>query len=121
MPAIQNPGRNPLASGFIDNSSFINYCTLMPITRSAKKALRQSQRRRQRNLKRKEAYKKAAGEVKKTAATGTHEQATALIPGLYKALDKAAKTRAIHPNKAARLKSRISKKVATAQKNTIKP
>ncbi|KKT34019.1 MAG: 30S ribosomal protein S20, partial [Candidatus Woesebacteria bacterium GW2011_GWB1_44_11b] len=40
------------------------------------------------------------------------EAAKKKISELYRALDKAAKTKAIHNNKAARLKSRLSKKVA---------
>ena len=71
-------------------------------------------RRRERNLKKKEAYKTTAKEIKKLSAQGNAQQAKTLLPRLYKALDKAAKTRAIHPNKAARLKSRLAKKLATA-------
>ena len=81
----------------------------MPITKSAKKALRQSLRRKERNLIKKEAYKKTVKEITKLAAAGNRDQAKTLIPNLYKALDKAAKTRAIHSNKAARLKSRLAK------------
>ena len=81
----------------------------MPITRSAKKALRQSLRRRTRNLKRKEAYKNVFKRIKKSAAAGKPEEAKQLLPSLYKALDKAAKTHAIAKNKASRLKSRLSR------------
>lgn len=95
----------------VDKKSEITYHHLMPITKSAKKALRQSLRRRERNLKRKEAYKKTAGEIKKLLAAGNKEKVKSLIPNLYKALDKAAKTHAIHTNKAARLKSRVAKKL----------
>jgi len=81
----------------------------MPITASAKKALRQSWRRRMRNLARKEAYKHTAKKLKKLIAAGKKEEAAALIPPLYKTLDKAAKTHAIKKNKASRLKSRLTK------------
>ncbi|QQG44902.1 MAG: 30S ribosomal protein S20 [Candidatus Sungiibacteriota bacterium] len=84
----------------------------MPITQSAKKALRQSMRRRVQNLKRKEAYKTVVKNIKKLAAAGKQKEAEKLLPQLYKALDKAAKTHAIHKNKASRLKSRLTKLVS---------
>lgn len=84
----------------------------MPITQSAKKALRQSLRRRTQNLKRKEAYKDAVKRIRKLAAAGKTEEAKNLIPQLYKALDKAAKTNVIAKRKASRLKSRLTKMLA---------
>jgi len=84
----------------------------MPITRSAKKALRQSIRRREQNLSRKEAYKRVVKEVRRLANAGSNDDARKLLPQLYKALDKAAKTRAIAKNKARRLKSRLTKLAA---------
>lgn len=83
----------------------------MPLTKSAKKALRQSKRRRLRNLKRREAYKRLIRAVRKAAASGKTDEAQNLLPALYKALDKAAKTNVIKKNKAARLKSRLSRLV----------
>ena len=83
----------------------------MPITQSAKKALRQSVRRRARNLKHSEAYKSAIKQFKKLAAIGKKE-AQKLLPKAYKAIDKAAKTGVIKKNKAARLKSGVAKLLA---------
>ncbi len=83
----------------------------MPITQSAKKALRQSLRRRAKNLKKKEAYKSAIRDVKNLVSDGKNKDAEKLLPQLYKALDKAAKTGVIKKNKASRLKSRITKSV----------
>ena len=80
----------------------------MPITQSAKKALRQSLRRRAQNLKRKEAYKTTVKNIKKLVLASKLEDAKKLIPQLYKALDKAAKTNVIKKNKASRLKSRLT-------------
>ena len=77
----------------------------MPITKSAKKALRQSKTRRARNLKRKDAYKDALKQYKKLVAAGSLKEAKELLPKVYQTLDKAAKTGVIKPNKAARLKS----------------
>ncbi|MBI2640561.1 MAG: 30S ribosomal protein S20 [Candidatus Sungbacteria bacterium] len=80
----------------------------MPITSSAKKALRQSLRRRARNLEKKEAYKRLVRDVKKFTTAGKQKEAEKLLPRLYQALDKAAKTNAIKKNKAGRLKSRLT-------------
>ncbi|OGN02882.1 MAG: hypothetical protein A3G02_01005 [Candidatus Yanofskybacteria bacterium RIFCSPLOWO2_12_FULL_44_13b] len=74
----------------------------MPITKSAKKALRQSKTRRIGNLAKKKAYKAAIKELKKT-------KDVKLLAKTYKAIDKAAKTGVIKKNKAARLKSSASR------------
>lgn len=42
---------------------------------------------------------------------GQADQAQALLPELMKAVDKAAQRSAIHSNKAARIKSRLTKRV----------
>ncbi len=89
----------------------------MPITKSAKKALRQSVRRHAKNLKKKEAYKDAIKLVRKLAEEGKKSEAAAKLATLYKALDKAAKTHVIKKNKASRLKSRITKLLTIEKKN----
>jgi small subunit ribosomal protein S20 len=81
----------------------------MPITSSAKKALRQNRTRRAENLLKKEAYKKAVVNYRKLIAAKKMDEARALLPTVFKALDKAAKTKVIEKNKASRLKSRLSK------------
>lgn len=81
----------------------------MPITKSAKKALRKSRRRRERNLIKIEAYKKLVAKYKKQVADKNFEEAKKLLPQVYKALDKAAKTNVIAKNKASRLKSRLAR------------
>lgn len=89
----------------------------MPITKSAKKALRQSERRRKRNTQKKEAYRELVKKIQKAVDAGKTDEAHTLLPALYKAVDKAAKTHAIAKNKAARLKSRAAKLISrTAQK-----
>lgn len=80
----------------------------MPITKSAKKALRQSKKRRLRNLKRKEVIADTVKKIKKALKQGK-EEAIKLLPLVYKAIDKAAKTGAINKNAAARKKSRLAK------------
>ena len=77
----------------------------MPITKSAKKALRQSKTRRVRNLIRMNAYKNAVKQFKKLVASGQMDQAKAMLPKVYQSLDKAAKIGVIKKNKASRLKS----------------
>lgn len=83
----------------------------MPITKSAKKALRQNISRRKRNLQKKEAYKKAIKEYKKLIAGKNLDGAKDALKKAYQALDKAAKTKVIEKNKASRLKSRLAKKL----------
>ena len=83
----------------------------MPITASAKKALRQSIKRKARNLTRSNAYKSAIKEFKKAVTIGKSEAQKAL-PKAYKAIDKAAKNGIIKKNKAARLKSAVAKLIA---------
>lgn len=79
----------------------------MPITRSAKKALRQAKRRTVRNLRHKEAYKKVLKQIERLLGAKKTSDAEKLIPQAYKALDKAAKTGVLKPNAAARRKSRL--------------
>lgn len=81
----------------------------MPITKSAKKALRQSFKKAEFNLKRKEEMKMAVRKIKKLLREGGKEEAEKLIPATHKAIDKAAKRGVIKKNTAARKKSRLSK------------
>ena len=84
----------------------------MPLLKSAKKALRQTERRHERNLLKKSAFKKSIKDYRKLLSAGKTEEAKKLLPMAYKALDKAAKTGVIKSGKANRLKSRLAKKVA---------
>ncbi len=79
----------------------------MPITKSAKKALRQSKRRATRNLKKKEAFKSVVKKIEKLVSVKKNDEAKKLIPLAYKAIDKAAKTGVIKKNTASRKKSRL--------------
>jgi small subunit ribosomal protein S20 len=81
----------------------------MPIIKSAKKALRQNIRRRKINLKRKAELKSVIKEYKKIINAGKKEKAKENLSLVYKKLDKAAKINLIKKNKAARLKSKLSK------------
>jgi len=84
----------------------------MPITSSAKKALRQSARRKVQNIIRKDAYKDAVKTYRKLIADKKVEEAKAALAKAFQTLDKAAKTGVIKSNKADRLKSRLSVKLS---------
>lgn len=84
----------------------------MPIIESAKKALRQSKKRRVRNLKRLSAYRNAVKNFKKLLVAGQKDEAKKYLPKVYKALDKAKKTGVIKANKASRLKSKSARSLA---------
>jgi small subunit ribosomal protein S20 len=80
----------------------------MPITTSAKKALRQGIRRRKANRSRKDAVQAAVKTYRKLIAEKKYAEAAKKLPGVYKVLDKVAKSGAIKKNKASRLKSRLA-------------
>ncbi len=84
----------------------------MPITSSAKKALRASKRKKVFNLKRKNEMQGVIKEYKKLISAKKPEEAGKLLPKLQKAIDKAAKRGIIKKNTAARKKSRLVKKLA---------
>ena len=81
----------------------------MAITKSAKKAFRQSERRRKHNTLNKSKIKNLEKRVEKLLAEKKTAEARKLLPEIYQALDKAAKRNVIKKNKASRRKSRISK------------
>jgi small subunit ribosomal protein S20 len=88
----------------------------MANTSSAKKAQRVAQRRRIFNLRRKTEMKGAVKEMKKFLAAKNSRDAVSALPGLYQAIDKAAKNQTIHKNTAARMKSRAAKALAALSK-----
>jgi small subunit ribosomal protein S20 len=83
----------------------------IPNTASAKKQVRQNRKRRERNLARRDALKHTMRKYKRAIAAGDKSAAQSLIPELMKTADKAAKGNVIHPKKAARLKSRLMKRL----------
>jgi small subunit ribosomal protein S20 len=82
----------------------------MPITKSAKKAMRGSLRKKAVNDRRKRTMKEIIKKIEKIVKTDKKE-ATKLLPVAYKAIDKAVKTGVIKKNNAARKKSRLSRLV----------
>ncbi len=91
---------------------------LMPNTRSAAKALRQSNKRKIQN----DFWKKRIKDVLKSLRKqlDTDQVDIDIIKKeeslLYKVVDKASKNNVIHKNKANRIKAKISKKISVHEK-----
>jgi len=81
----------------------------MPITKSAKKALRQNIARKSRNLVYKNKMKSLIKEARTLVLKNKKEDAKKLLPMVYKILDKSAKAGIIKKNTASRKKGRIFK------------
>lgn len=81
----------------------------MPHTSSAKKRLRQNEKRRERNRFAKKTVKTQIKKFLDVAKSGTPEQLQEEYNLAAKKLDKAAAKRVVHPNMAARKKSQLSK------------
>ena len=81
----------------------------MPNIQSAKKALRQNNRRREMNLYYLTNIRNLTRDLKKFVTERKTKEAKVIIPKLYKFLDKAAKHGTIKKNTAARKKSRLTK------------
>ncbi|PIU42767.1 MAG: 30S ribosomal protein S20 [Parcubacteria group bacterium CG_4_9_14_0_2_um_filter_35_11] len=87
----------------------------MPITKSAKKALRQARKRERRNLLWKNKIKKIKKDIKRLIENKKIAEAKKILPQFYKAVDKAAKNNIIKKNTAARKKSRLTKLITMAK------
>ena len=82
----------------------------MAITRSAKKAHRQSLRRKTLNDVRRDALREALKAVRLAAQAGTAKKGdTKTLAAAYQAIDKAVKRGLIKKNTAARRKAKVSK------------
>lgn len=84
----------------------------MPITQSAKKALRQSKKRRVVNVRYLAHIRTLTKQLKKLAQENKLKEARTLLPKVYQALDKAAKKNVIRKNTASRKKSRIARSLS---------
>lgn len=83
----------------------------MPITKSAKKALRGSKVKKAVNDRRKKLLKEEIKNFEKLLKGKKDNEAKKMLPELYRAIDKATKTGIIKKNNASRKKSRLSKKI----------
>ncbi len=80
----------------------------MAHTKSAKKRLRQNEKRRLRNRFYVRTARNAMKKLKKMVLAGDIESAEQFLPRVYQALDKAHRAGALHKNTVARYKSRIT-------------
>jgi small subunit ribosomal protein S20 len=85
----------------------------MPNTKSAKKALRVSLRKRDINLEKTRKIRIAKRAFNKSIAAEKLDKKEIIenLSSYFSSLDKAAKSNFIHKNKASRLKARATKKV----------
>lgn len=92
----------------------------MPKTRTAEKSARTAQRKQLRNKSVKSATKTHVARAEKLIAGGDLEAAKPSVVTAISSLDRAAKKKVIHPNTAARRKSRLIKKLnqATASRGS---
>jgi len=85
------------------------YKNTMAITKSAKKAIRQSATRKEHNIVYKDKIKALVKQVKTLVLAKKMAEAKKLLPDIYQAFDKAAKVGIIKKNNASRHKSRLTK------------
>ena len=87
----------------------------MPIKKSAKKYMRVTEHKTQKNTKIKGVFKSAIKATREAISKGDVKSAQDSLKKAQKALDKAAQKKVIHKNTAARRKSRLNaavKKIA---------
>jgi len=77
----------------------------MPITTSNKKRLRQNVKRRANNVQKKKDIKVLTKEFEALIAAKKVEESKAILPKIYKAIDKAAKVGVLKDNTASRKKA----------------
>jgi len=81
----------------------------MPITKSAKKALRGSLKKKAMNDRNKKLVKESIKTIEKLVKEKKKDEAKKLLPGAYSTIDKATKKGIFKKNTASRKKSRLSK------------
>jgi small subunit ribosomal protein S20 len=97
------------------------YIPTMANTKSAKKAVRSSARKRSHNLMWKTKFKQQLKAVHKSISGKEIEEVLLeKFKALQKSLDKAAKEKVIHKNKANRVKSNYAKRIAAHLKGEDK-
>jgi len=85
----------------------------MAITKSAKKRIRSSEKKRIFNLRRLRTMKGEIKDFLRLIVAKKIEEAEKLLPTVYKVIDKAAKRGVIKKNTASRKKSRLTKKIVS--------
>lgn len=84
----------------------------MANTKSAEKRNRQNIQQRERNRAHRSRLRTAIKRLRAAVASGDAAQAREILPGTLSVIDKIAQKKVIHPNAAARYKSRLAKRVA---------
>ncbi len=87
----------------------------MPVIKSAKKQMRVAERRRLRNKPVRSLCKTNITKAERLIFSGELEAAQKAVAAAISSLDKAAEKGVIHPNNAARRKSRLVSKLNKAQ------
>lgn len=87
----------------------------MPNTKSAKKRVKITQKKRLRNLAVRSQAKTMVSQAEELVFAGKPKKAKEAVAGAISSLDRAAQKGVIHPNNAARRKSRLMKKLNKAQ------
>ncbi len=83
--------------------------------KSAIKRHRQSLVKRERNQTRRTAARSAVRKARELMAAGSHDEAAAAVRDAASVLDRAARKGTLHPNNAARRKSRLMRQLNKAQ------
>jgi small subunit ribosomal protein S20 len=81
----------------------------MPIIKSAKKRMKQNIKRKARNFPVRSELKTLFKKVLSLIKEGKADEAQKLMPKVYSIIDVACKKQILHPNNAARKKSRIAR------------
>ena len=81
----------------------------MPITKSAKKALKGSLVKKAMNDRNKKAVREATKDIEKLLKEKKKDEAKQLLPKAYSAIDKAAKRGVLKKNTASRKKAQLSR------------
>ena len=87
----------------------------MPHPKSAIKRHRQSLRRRERNQGQRTAARSAVRKARELITAGPRDEAAAAVNAAAAVLDRAAQKGILHPNNAARRKSRLMRQLNKAQ------
>ena len=90
----------------------------MPVTKSAQKQMRVAERRQLRNKSVRSLCKTNITKAERLIFSGELEAAQKAVVTAISSLDKAAEKGVIHPNNAARRKSRLMKKLNEAQSSS---
>ncbi len=83
--------------------------------KSAIKRVKVAEKKRMRNKPIRNRARNVVASVRKAVASGDVDGATQGLPAAFSALDKAARKGIIHPNNAARRKSRLAKALTKAR------